>query len=177
MAAMLPSSPSTSVKRPSRRLPPTASPSPMSMSRPSRKPWRASTRCWTCRRKRLPWTGSSAARGHTAAQAFTGIGIVLKRIEFACAALLLLGVVVLVGVAAASRALGAPIIWSIEVAQLLFLWLCIIAIDLGLQHERHFGIGLISDNIPPAARKILQIVNLAILIGLLVYLLQFAWRN
>ena len=101
----------------------------------------------------------------------------LKRIEFACAALLLLGVVVLVGVAAASRALGAPIIWSIEVAQLLFLWLCIIAIDLGLQHERHFGIGLISDNIPPAARKILQIVNLAILIGLLVYLLQFAWRN
>ena len=101
----------------------------------------------------------------------------LRRIEFACAALLLVAVVLLVGVAAASRAMGSPIIWSIEVAQLLFLWLCIIAIDLGLQHDRHFGIGLVSDNLPPSARKALQIVNLAILIGLLVYLLQFAWRN
>lgn len=101
----------------------------------------------------------------------------LRRIEFACAALLLVAVVLLVGVAAVTRAMGAPIIWSIEVAQLLFLWLCIIAIDLGLQHDRHFGIGLISDNLPPAGRKILQIVNLLVLIGLLVYLLQFAWRN
>lgn len=101
----------------------------------------------------------------------------LRRIEFACAALLLVAVVLLVGVAAASRAMGSPIIWSIEVAQLLFLWLCIVAIDLGLQHDRHFGIGLVSDNLPASGRKALQILNLAVLIGLFVYLLQFAWRN
>ena len=101
----------------------------------------------------------------------------LRRIEFACAAALLLAVVLLVGIAAISRALGSPIIWSIEVAQLLFLWLCIVAIDIGLQQDRHFGIGLIMDNLPPPGRKALQIFNLVVLIGLLVYLLQFAWKN
>ncbi|MCB1516580.1 MAG: TRAP transporter small permease [Hyphomicrobiaceae bacterium] len=101
----------------------------------------------------------------------------LRRIEFVCAALLLAAVVVLVGFASVARAMGSPIIWSIEVAQLLFLWLCIFAIDLALQDERHFGIGLLVDNLPPPARKAIGIINLGILIGLLVYLIQFAWKN
>lgn len=101
----------------------------------------------------------------------------LRRIELACAAVLLVAVVLLVGIAAATRAMGSPIIWSIEVAQLLFLWLCVIAIDVGLQQERHFGIGIVMDNLPPSGRKALQIFNIVVLMGLLVYLLQFAWKN
>ena len=101
----------------------------------------------------------------------------LRRIEFACAAILLIAVVILVGVASVARALGSPIIWSIEVAQLLFLWLCIISIDLALQQERHFGISLILDNVPVAGRKAIEIINFIVMIGLLAYLLQFAWRN
>ena len=101
----------------------------------------------------------------------------LRRIEFACAAILLVAVVILVGVASVARALGSPIIWSIEVAQLLFLWLCIIAIDLALHHERHFGISLVLDNVPAAGRKAIEIINLIVMIGLLAYLLQFAWKN
>ena len=101
----------------------------------------------------------------------------LRRIEFACAAILLMAVVVLVGVASVARAVGSPLIWSIEVAQLLFLWLCIFAIDLALQDERHFGISLLLDNVPPRGRKAIEILNLAIMIGLLVYLIQYAWKN
>lgn len=101
----------------------------------------------------------------------------LRRIEFACAAVLLAAVVVLVGVASVARAFGSPIIWSIEIAQLLFLWLCILAIDLALQQGRHFGIGLVLDNLPSGARKAVEIGNLLVMIGLLAYLLQFAWKN
>lgn len=101
----------------------------------------------------------------------------MKRIEFACATLLLVAVVALVGVASVARAAGSPIIWSIEVAQLLFLWLCIFAIDIALQEDRHFGISLILDNVPPGVRKAMEIFNLAVMIGLLVYLMQFAWKN
>ncbi len=101
----------------------------------------------------------------------------LRRLEFACAALLLCVVVMLVGVAAITRAMGSPIIWSIEIAQLLFLWLCILAIDLGLQDERHFGLQVIQDNVSPAVRKALEIVNLIVLIALLVFLIRYAWRN
>jgi TRAP-type C4-dicarboxylate transport system permease small subunit len=101
----------------------------------------------------------------------------LRRVEFACASILLCAVVVLVGLAAITRAMGTPIIWSIEVAQLIFLWLCILAIDLGLQDERHFGLQVVQDNVPPAARKIVEIVNLLILIALLAFLVRYAWRN
>jgi TRAP-type C4-dicarboxylate transport system permease small subunit len=101
----------------------------------------------------------------------------LRRIEFVCAAILLMAVVVLVGAASVARAIGSPIIWSIEIAQLLFLWLCIIAIDLALQQERHFGISLVLDNVPAAGRKAIEIVNLVVLIALLAYLLKFAWKN
>ncbi|UUX51097.1 TRAP transporter small permease [Nisaea acidiphila] len=101
----------------------------------------------------------------------------LKRFEFGCAALLLAAVVLLVGIASVARALGSPIIWSIEIAQLLFLWLCIFAIDLSLQHDRHFGISLLLDNVSPARRRIVEIVNLVVLICLLGYLIQFAWKN
>ncbi len=101
----------------------------------------------------------------------------LRRVEFAVAALLLCAVVALVGLAAITRATGAPIIWSVEVAQLTFLWLCIVAIDLGLQDERHFGLQLLQDNVSPAVRKIIEIVNILILIGLLAFLFRYAWRN
>jgi TRAP-type transport system small permease protein len=79
--------------------------------------------------------------------------------------------------AAITRAMGAPIIWSFEVAQLIFLWLCILAIDLGLQEERHFGLQIVQDAVSPGLRKIVEIVNLVILIALLAFLLRYAWRN
>lgn len=101
----------------------------------------------------------------------------LRRVEFACACLLLCAVVVLVGLAAITRYGGSPIIWSIEIAQLMFLWLCVLAIDLGLQDERHFGIQLLQDNVSPRLRKAIEIVNILILIALLAFLLRYAWRN
>lgn len=101
----------------------------------------------------------------------------LRRVEFACASLLLCVVVVLVGLAAITRAMGTPIIWSVEIAQLIFLWLCILAIDLGLQDERHFGLQIIQDNVPPGIRKVVEIVNILILIAFLAFLLRYAWLN
>lgn len=101
----------------------------------------------------------------------------LRRIEFALASLLLGAVVVLVGIAAVGRSLGIPIIWSVEIAQLMFLWLCILAIDLGLQEERHFGLQILQDNVSARTRRIVEIINVIILIALLVFLLRYAWRN
>ena len=101
----------------------------------------------------------------------------LRRVEFACASLLLWAVVVLVGLAAIARAMGSPIIWSVEIAQLVFLWLCVLAIDLGLQDERHFGLQIVQDNVSPRIRRIVEIVNLLVLIALLAFLFRYARRN
>jgi len=100
-----------------------------------------------------------------------------QRLELACACLLFVAIVILVGVAAVARYVGAPIIWSIEVAQLLFVWLCLLAADLALQQQRHFGLSILIDNIAPRWRQILAIVNHSILLVLLAFLLFHAVRN
>jgi TRAP-type C4-dicarboxylate transport system permease small subunit len=101
----------------------------------------------------------------------------LRRVEYACAAILLGAVVILIGIAAVARGIGAPIIWSVEVAQLLFVWLVIIAADLGMQANRHFGMQILLDNVSPSIRKALEIANTVVLIGLLAVLLYYAWGN
>lgn len=93
------------------------------------------------------------------------------------AILLLTGIVALVAIASVSRAIGSPIIWSVEIAQLLFVWLCILCADLALQHRRHFGLALLSDNLGPRAKRLLDIANHLIAAGFLIYLLFYAWTN
>jgi len=100
-----------------------------------------------------------------------------QRIETACAVLLLAAIVVLVGVASVMRSLGVPIIWSVEVAQLLFAWLCMIAADLAMQHNRHFGLGILLDNLPPRAQYVIGIINTLILIAFLAFLFVYAIHN
>ncbi|MBL4645596.1 MAG: C4-dicarboxylate ABC transporter permease [Hyphomicrobiales bacterium] len=100
-----------------------------------------------------------------------------QRLEFACASLLLAAIVILVGIASVARAVGSPIIWSVEIAQLLFVWLCMVSADLALQHNRHFGLSILLDNINPKIRKIMELLNLVILIFFLIFLLFYAWKN
>ncbi|MDZ5696003.1 TRAP transporter small permease [Chelativorans sp. M5D2P16] len=100
-----------------------------------------------------------------------------QRIEFVFAVVLLGLIVVLVGVAAAARVAGAPIIWSIEVAQLLFAWLAMIAADLALQQERHIGMSLLLDALPPPIRRYAELANLGILLALVGFLLVYALKN
>jgi TRAP-type C4-dicarboxylate transport system permease small subunit len=99
------------------------------------------------------------------------------RIEMACAAVLLLAIVILVGIASVARYLGSPIIWSIEVAQLAFVWLVMLAADITLQQDRHFRLSLILDRLSPEARHLAEIANTAIMMALLAFLLVYAARN
>lgn len=100
-----------------------------------------------------------------------------RRLEYACASLLLAAIVALVGIAAVSRAMGSPIIWSIEIAQLLFVWLCMLAADLALQENRHFGLMVLLEKLTPERRRLMEIANLAIMICLVVFLFFYAWKN
>ena len=100
-----------------------------------------------------------------------------RRLEIACAVAVLAAIVVLVGVAAIARALGSPIIWSVEIAELLFVWECMLAADLAMQHDRHFGLSVLLDRLGPRARRMAEIGNLLVLIALLGFLFVYAIIN
>ncbi len=100
-----------------------------------------------------------------------------QRLEFGLAALLLVAIVLLVGIASITRFLGSPIIWSVEIAQLCFVWICMLAADLALQENRHFGLSIVLDGLSPRGRRIGEIINTVILVLLLSFLLVYAVRN
>ncbi|MBX2831712.1 MAG: TRAP transporter small permease [Rhodospirillales bacterium] len=101
----------------------------------------------------------------------------LKRIEFAFGGTLLVTVVALVAVASVSRAMGSPIIWSVEMAQLIFAWLCMLAADIAMQEDRHFGLEIIREVLSPQAADRIEIFNILVIIGFLAFLLYYAWGN
>ena len=100
-----------------------------------------------------------------------------QRFELTLATVLLAAIVALVAVAAVSRKMGSPIIWSLEVSTALFVWLVVLAIDIAMQQNRHFGLSLVLDNVAPPARRWIELVNIVVPMGLLAYLLYYAAIN
>ncbi|MBW8635677.1 TRAP transporter small permease subunit [Hoeflea sp. WL0058] len=98
----------------------------------------------------------------------------MMRIEFTLAALLLSAIVCLVAIASITRYAGAPIIWSVEVAQTLFIWLCMLAADIALQQSRHFGLDWLGDILAPVFGRMVKIFNIAIVLVLLVFLFVYS---
>lgn len=100
-----------------------------------------------------------------------------RRIEVSVAIALLATIVVLVLVAAVSRKLGSPIIWSLEVSTALFVWLVVLAVDIAMQNNRHFGLSIVLDNVSRDMRRRIEIANIVVVMLLLCYLLYFAAIN
>ena len=67
----------------------------------------------------------------------------LIRIEETAARVLLAAIVVLVFLAALTRWFDYPIIWSIDIAQLFFGWICFLGADTALRQGRHIGMDVL----------------------------------
>lgn len=99
--------------------------------------------------------------------------MLLKRLgqfEFAIAALLLVTIVVLVFGAAIMRFFGHPLIWSVDMAQLLFIWLCMIGATRALRSKSHLGIDLLVRYLPRPARFWLEMALSLVILAFLALL-------
>lgn len=90
----------------------------------------------------------------------------LAQLEFFVSALLLGTIVVLVFAAAIGRSFGYPLIWSVDMAQLLFIWLCFFGATRAMRHKGHLGIDLLVRWLPHRHRLR---VELAISVIILVF--------
>jgi TRAP-type transport system small permease protein len=95
----------------------------------------------------------------------------LAQLEFSIAAALLSAIVLLVFSAAIMRFFGRPLIWSVDMAQLLFIWLCMFGASRAMRHKGHIGIDLIVRHLPPRYRLTLE---LALSVVILVFLTLLA---
>lgn len=80
----------------------------------------------------------------------------LARFETLAGSLLLGIIVVLVFVAAVMRFFDRPLIWSVDLAQLLFIWLCFIGASRAMRDRAHLGVDLLVRRLPVRARLAIE---------------------
>lgn len=68
--------------------------------------------------------------------------------------------------------LNKPLIWTEELARLVFVYIAMLGVTLGVKYEQHVGIEILSDMFPPALARIMNIFK-AILTGIIIVLLIF----
>lgn len=87
--------------------------------------------------------------------------------EAALAMLLLAVVVLLVFAAGIARWFGHPLVWSVDVAQLLFAWVSFLGADMALRKHAHIGIDYLVKRLPPRPRALLDIVLALVVLAFL----------
>jgi TRAP-type C4-dicarboxylate transport system permease small subunit len=100
----------------------------------------------------------------------------LARIELAIAVSLLAVIVVLVFSAAIMRFFGHPLIWSVDVAQLLFIWLCFLGATRAMREKAHIGIDLFVRLLGHRARLAVEIAVSVVVLAFLALLAVEGYR-
>ena len=77
---------------------------------------------------------------------------------------------------AIARSVGHPLIWSVDLAQLMFAWTCAFAADLTLKHRGHVVINIISQTFPLSIQKLLNIFWQVVIMVFLVVLIVLGYR-
>lgn len=91
----------------------------------------------------------------------------LERAEETAGIVLFAGVCLLVLLGAVSRSIGAPLIWSIDLAQLLFVWAAVLGADVALKRWQHIEIDILVRLLPMRLRRVLALTWLVLIAGFL----------
>lgn len=94
----------------------------------------------------------------------------LAQAEFALVSILFATIVLLVFVASVMRTFGHPLIWSIDLAQLLFIWLCFFGAIRAMRQRGHLGVDLFVRLAPHRFRLAIETVVSLIFVGMLAVL-------
>ena len=88
---------------------------------------------------------------------------ILEATEQTAAKILLAVAVMLVFVASLARWIGHPIIWSVDMAQLLFIWICFFGADQALRRGQHIGVDAFVNRLSARVRRWIRIVQLVVM--------------
>ena len=76
-----------------------------------------------------------------------------RKTELVLARLGLIAIVLIILFGGISRSIGHPVIWSLEIAMVLFAWVSMFAIDYAFQTRRHIGIDALTNLFPPHLQR------------------------
>jgi TRAP-type transport system small permease protein len=78
---------------------------------------------------------------------------------------------VLIG--AVSRTIGAPLVWSVDAAQLAFAWTCALGADIALKHNAHVVIDVAVKRLPYSVRRAMGFLWYVVILAFLALLVWY----
>ncbi len=104
------------------------------------------------------------------------MGAWLIKAEARLAIALLAVIVVLVFAAGFLRWFGTPLVWSVDLAQLLFIWVSFLGADMALRKRAHIGIDLLVRRLPGRGRVVLDLLLALLAIAFLGAMVVMGYR-
>ena len=98
-----------------------------------------------------------------------------RKAEEAISRVLLAVCVVLVVVASLGRWYGHPIIWSVDMAQLLFVWICFFGANQAMRRDQHVGVDLLLIYMPARLRRWVMLAHFLLIEAFLVAMVWFGY--
>lgn len=95
----------------------------------------------------------------------------LGQIELAICVILLAAITGLVFVASVMRFVGYPLVWSVDLAQLLFIWVCFLGADKAMREKTHLGMEVPVKYLRPQHRLWLELGCSALILAFLAVLI------
>lgn len=97
----------------------------------------------------------------------------IGRMEAYMAKVALVTMVFLIFIAAVSRTLGYPIIWSVDAATFLFAWCVFFSADVAMREDRLVRVEIVTNLLPDKYRSFVQVLNYIIIIVFLAALIGY----
>jgi len=96
----------------------------------------------------------------------------LVKLEERLAMAFFAGTSLFVLVGAVTRTMGSPVIWAVDLAQLSFVWACMLGADLAMKKKAHIEIDIVVRHFSATARRriaIVWLVAIAAFLGMLIW--------
>jgi TRAP-type C4-dicarboxylate transport system permease small subunit len=100
----------------------------------------------------------------------------LAQLELAICFALLAGITGLVFTASIMRFFGHPLIWSVDMAQLLFVWLCFFGANKAMREKGHLGMEVLASRLGYRRRFWLEVACTVVIIAFLMVLVVEGWK-
>ncbi len=98
-----------------------------------------------------------------------------RKAEEAISRVLLGACVILVVVASLGRWYGYPIIWSVDMAQLLFVWVCVLGANQTMRRDQHVGVDLFLIHMPARLRRWVMFAHFLVIEAFLAAMVWFGY--
>jgi len=94
----------------------------------------------------------------------------IQNLETQIGTLMLVTIVILVFLSALLRLVDFPLVWCVDLSQLLFIWISMIGADLALKNKAHMGVDLLVKQFPKNFQRFLIIFTYILCILFLLFI-------